>query len=65
MKPIDFDILPKRFMNESLPSGRSKGSKAFISEEDYKKPLQLLYEKRGLDEYGIPREEELKRLGID
>jgi aldehyde:ferredoxin oxidoreductase len=55
MKPIDFDILPKRFMNEPLPSGRAKGSKAFISEEDYNKSLQLLYEKRGLDEFGVPR----------
>ncbi|MHA1419561.1 MAG: aldehyde ferredoxin oxidoreductase family protein [Candidatus Heimdallarchaeaceae archaeon] len=64
-KPIDYDVLPKRFMNEPLPSGRAKGSKAFISEEDYKKSLQLLYEKRGLDKYGIPRDEELKRLGID
>jgi aldehyde:ferredoxin oxidoreductase len=39
-------------------------SKAFISEEDYKKSLQLLYEKRGLDEYGVPKEEEVERLGI-
>ncbi|MHA1552420.1 MAG: aldehyde ferredoxin oxidoreductase family protein [Candidatus Heimdallarchaeaceae archaeon] len=64
-KPIDYDVLPKRFMNEPLPSGRAKGSKAFISEEDYKKSLQLLYEKRGLDEFGIPTEEEIKRLNIE
>ncbi len=64
-KPIDFDVLPNRFMNEPLPSGRAKGSKAFISEEDYKKSLQLLYKKRGLDEFGIPKKEEIKRLGIE
>lgn len=64
-KPIEYDVLPKRLMNEPLPSGRAKGSKAFISEEDYNQSLQLVYEKRGLDEYGIPKEEELKRLGID
>ncbi|MHA1200429.1 MAG: aldehyde ferredoxin oxidoreductase family protein [Candidatus Heimdallarchaeaceae archaeon] len=64
-KPIDYDILPKRLMNEPLPSGRAKGSKAFISEEDYNISLQLVYEKRGLDEYGIPKEEEVKKLGIN
>ena len=52
-KPIDYDVLPKRFMNEPLPSGRAKGSKAFISEEDYSKSLQLLHEKRGFDENGV------------
>ena len=64
-KPIDYDVLPKRFMNEPLPSGRAKGSKAFISEEDYKESLQLLYKKRGLDEYGTPKIAELERLGIE
>ncbi len=63
-KPIDYDVLPKRFMNEPLPSGRAEGSKAFISEEDYKKSLQLLYKKRGLDEFGIPTKEEIERLEI-
>ncbi|MBY9001230.1 MAG: aldehyde ferredoxin oxidoreductase family protein [Candidatus Heimdallarchaeota archaeon] len=63
-KPIDYDVLPKRFMNEPLPSGRAKGSKAFISEDDYNKSLQLLYRKRGLDEFGVPEAEEIKKLGI-
>ncbi|MCG3221233.1 MAG: aldehyde ferredoxin oxidoreductase C-terminal domain-containing protein, partial [Candidatus Heimdallarchaeota archaeon] len=64
-KPIDYDILPKRFMNEPLPSGRAKGSKAFISEEDYNKSLQLLYKKRGLDQSGIPTKGEIDRLEIE
>jgi len=51
-------------MNEPLPSRRAKGSKAFINEEDYNKSLQFLYEKRGLDECGVPKQEELKKLGI-
>jgi aldehyde:ferredoxin oxidoreductase len=64
-KPIDFDVLPKRFMQEPLPSGRAEGSKAFISEEDYNKSLQSLYTKRGLDKFGIPTKEEIDRLEID
>ena len=64
-KPIDYDVLPKRFMNEPLPSGRAKGSKAFISEDDYNQSLQLLYKKRGLDEYGTPKISEIERLGIE
>ncbi len=64
-KPIDYDVLPNRFMNEPLPSGRAEGSKAFVSEEDFEKSLQLLYEKRGLDEYGVPTEQEIDKLDIN
>ena len=64
-KPIEYDVLPHRFMNEPLPSGRAEGSKAFDNEEDFKKSLQLLYKKRGLDEVGIPKKDEIKRLKID
>ncbi|TFG09256.1 hypothetical protein EU534_02340, partial [Candidatus Heimdallarchaeota archaeon] len=64
-KPIEFDQLPKRFMTEPLPSGRAEGSKAFVDEDDYNKCLQLLYQKRGLDANGIPRKDELAKLGID
>ena len=63
-KPIEFDQLPKRLMNNPLPSGRAKGSKAFLDVEDYNRCLQMFYEKRGLDEYGIPKKEELKKLNI-
>ena len=63
-KPIEFDQLPKRLMQEPLPSGRAEGSKAFIDEDDYTKCLQLVYEKRGLDEFGVPKKEELERLDI-
>jgi len=63
-KPIEFDQLPKRFMTEPLPSGRAEGSKAFIDEDDYNKCLQLLYQKRGLDITGVPRNDELDRLEI-
>ncbi len=64
-KPIEYDQLPKRLMQEPLPSGRAEGSKAFIDENDYNKCLQLVYQKRGLDEYGVPKEEKLRKLGIE
>lgn len=64
-KPIDFDVLPDRFMNEPLPSGRAEGCKAFFTEEDFQKSLQTLYEKRGLDRYGVPTKKVIKNLGIE
>jgi len=64
-KPIEFDVLPKRFMQEPLPSGRAEGSKAFISEEDYNESLQSLYKKRGLDEFGVPTKDEIDKLNIE
>ncbi len=63
-KPIEFDNLPKRFMEEPLPSGRAKGKTAFVNDEDFIESRRILYEKRGLDAEGVPIEEELKRLRI-
>jgi len=63
-KPIEFDYLPKRFMEEPLPSGRAEGSTAFKNEQDFIKSRAILYEKRGLDKDGFPIAEELERLGI-
>ena len=63
-KPIDFDVLPYRFMNEPLPSGRAEGCKAFITEEDFKKSLQYFYSKRGLNQVGIPKNEIIEKVGI-
>ena len=62
--PIEFDVLPKRFMEEPLPSGRAEGKTAFINLDDFIKSRSLLYSKRGLDELGYPTKKELKRLGI-
>ena len=62
--PIEFDNLPKRFMEEPLPSGRAEGKTAFVDEEDFIKSRRILYDKRGLDENGHPKIEELKRLDI-
>ncbi len=63
-KPIEFDNLPKRFMEEPLPTGRAKGKTAFVNDEDFIESRRILYEKRGLDAEGIPTVEELKRLGL-
>ncbi len=62
--PIEFDNLPKRFMEEPLPSGRAEGRTAFIDDEDFLKSRSLLYVKRGLDEKGYPTKEELDKLGL-
>lgn len=63
--PVDFDVLPKRFMEEPLPSGRAEGKTAFVSEEDFIESRRILYEKRGLDAEGVPTVEELKKLRIE
>jgi len=63
--PIEFDSLPKRFMEEPLPSGRAEGKTAFVNEEDFIESRRILYEKRGLDKDGRPKEEEMKKLEID
>ncbi|RLG77805.1 MAG: aldehyde ferredoxin oxidoreductase, partial [Thermoprotei archaeon] len=56
------DDNPPRFY-EPLPSGPYKGSKADKSKvEELKKKY---YEELGWDQYGIPREETLRKLGIE
>ncbi|MFX0087608.1 MAG: aldehyde ferredoxin oxidoreductase C-terminal domain-containing protein, partial [Candidatus Hodarchaeota archaeon] len=56
------DTLPHRLLNEALPSGSAVGSKAFQSDEDFKKGLKLLYEKRMCQESGDLTPEELNRI---
>ncbi len=62
--PIKFDNLPKRFMEEPLPTGRAEGKTAFVDNEDFIKSRAKLYEKRGLDELGYPTKEELEKLDL-
>ncbi len=57
-----YDTLPHRLLNESLPSGSAAGSKAFQSEEDFRRGLKLLYEKRGCQENGDLTSEETDRI---
>jgi aldehyde:ferredoxin oxidoreductase len=56
------DKLPKRFVEEALPSGPYKGHR--ISEEDMAYLRQDYYRLRGWDEQGRPSQETLKRLEI-
>lgn len=54
------DSLPKRFLNEPMPDGPSKGQ---VFEQD--QVLPEYYQLRGWDENGIPGPEKLKELNID
>jgi aldehyde:ferredoxin oxidoreductase len=48
------DVLPKRFMEEPLSEGPSKGS--VISQDELEKMLTEYYSLRGWDEQGVPIE---------
>ncbi len=60
-RPED-DRLPRRFVEETLPSGPHKGQR--ISEEDMATMRADYYRVRGWDEQGRPTEETLERLGL-
>jgi aldehyde:ferredoxin oxidoreductase len=53
------DSLPKRMLEEPIPSGPSAGKTASLQEM-----LPIYYEKRGWSAEGVPTEEKLKALGI-
>jgi len=53
------DTLPERFLKEPLKEGGARGQVVELDEM-----LDEYYEYMGWDENGIPRKEELKRLGI-
>jgi aldehyde:ferredoxin oxidoreductase len=56
------DELPKRFLEDPVPSGPTKGQICDISEEF----IDHYYTKRGWNlETGIPTEEKLRELGLD
>ncbi len=56
------DILPRRFMEEAMPEGASKGEK--VTKKDFNLMLDEYYEARGWDRKGIPRKSTLDRLGM-
>ena len=64
LDPQREDVLPPRIW-EPVPSGPSKGRRAFVSEEDFRRCLLKFYEYRGWDEEGRPREDTVKTLGLD
>ncbi len=54
------DTLPKRFLREPMPDGVAKGQVV-----ELEPMLKEYYEVRGLDQNGKPKEEKLKKLGLD
>jgi aldehyde:ferredoxin oxidoreductase len=61
LNPAD-DTLPKRFMQDPLPSGPNKGHR--FSAEDMAFMLKDYYSLRGWDQTGHPTEETLKEVGV-
>jgi aldehyde:ferredoxin oxidoreductase len=57
------DTLPKRYFEEPIPEGPSKGE--VISHKEFNKMLEEYYQLHGWDENGMPKIENLKRLGLD
>jgi aldehyde:ferredoxin oxidoreductase len=58
------DYLPRRFMEDPLPDGPSKGQR--IPKEELENMLDNYYELRGWDtKTGIPKQEKLKELGLE
>ncbi len=56
------DTLPRRFVEEPLPDGPSKGH--LISKKDMAYMKQEYYKTRGWSEHGVPLEKTLNRLRI-
>jgi len=56
------DTLPKRYFEEPIPEGPSKGE--VVSREEFSRMLDEYYRLHGWDEEGIPRRKTLKRLGL-
>ena len=57
------DTLPRRFVEEPLPDGPSKGHR--ISKKDMAYMKHEYYKTRGWNENGVPLKKTLKRLRID
>lgn len=57
------DRLPRRFVDEPLPSGPHKGRR--ISDEDMAEMLADYYHRRGWDENGRPTPQKIEELGLN
>ena len=57
------DTLPKRVLTEPLKQGPTKG--VYVKREDLDKMISEFYKLYGWDENGIPREETLRKLGLE
>ncbi len=56
------DTLPYRLLHEPLPTGMAKGSKAFISGDDFKQGLRYLYQMRHCKDDGDLTDQEITRI---
>jgi aldehyde:ferredoxin oxidoreductase len=56
------DTLPKRYFEEPIPEGPSKGE--VVSREEFSRMLDEYYRLHGWDEEGIPKKSTLERLGL-
>jgi aldehyde:ferredoxin oxidoreductase len=57
------DTLPRRFFEEPLPDGFSKGQ--LIEREVFEKALDDYYNMHGWDDRGVPTKEKIKQLGLE
>lgn len=57
------DTLPKRYFNEPIPDGPAHGE--VISHNEFDKILEEYYRLHCWDRNGVPRKENLKKLGLD
>jgi aldehyde:ferredoxin oxidoreductase len=57
------DTLPRRYFDEPVPDGPSKGE--VIVQEEFDRMLDEYYNLHGWDENGIPTPKTLRKLGID
>ncbi len=62
--PISSDILPSRLWEQVAGNGRSAGERSFADKDDFEAALQLLYDRRGLDENGRVSQSTKRNLGI-
>ena len=62
--PINYDILPNRFMNEPLSHAPAKGKLAFSSKKEFDEIIRLYYQYRGLDNSRRPFSKTIKSLNI-
>lgn len=58
------DILPPRLW-EAETHGPAKGMKSFIDQDDFERSLDKYYELRGWGKDGVPKEETIKKLGLN
>ena len=59
----DDDYPPRRFMNETVPSGPAKGH--ILTREMYDVMLDEYYALRGWNEDGVPTPDVVRALGLD